>query len=136
MNFTSGVVACLHQPCGAACVPPGLSPEVAHRVGCAVQVGVKDDQQVPEHLSSLPRQRQVRVLRSAGGKRAGEEDEQRRQACWKENCTVSLVEVEVLMLFGENGVEERLCNNLVQVEEEPAWCREEEGRLETQFCPR
>ena len=44
MNFTSGVVACLHQACGGACVPPGLSPEVAHRVGCAVQVGLEDDQ--------------------------------------------------------------------------------------------
>ena len=44
MNFTSGVVACLHQPCGAPCVPPGLFPEVAHRVGCAVQVGLEDDQ--------------------------------------------------------------------------------------------
>ena len=44
MNFTPGVVACLHQHGMYACVPPGLSPEVAHRVGCAVQVGVKDDQ--------------------------------------------------------------------------------------------
>ena len=36
------------------------------------------------------------------------------------------------MLFGQNGVEERLCNNFVQAEEEPAWCREEEGGVETQ----
>ena len=36
------------------------------------------------------------------------------------------------MLFGQNGVEERLCNNFVQAEEEPAWCREEEGGIETQ----
>ena len=42
MNFTPGGVARLHQP-SAACVPPGLSPEVAHRVGCAVQVGLEDD---------------------------------------------------------------------------------------------
>ena len=25
-------------------MPPGLSPEVAHRVGCAVQVDLEDDQ--------------------------------------------------------------------------------------------
>ena len=36
------------------------------------------------------------------------------------------------MLFAQNGVEERLCNSFVQAEEEPAWCREEEGGLETQ----
>ena len=36
------------------------------------------------------------------------------------------------MLFGKNGVEESLCNNFVQAEEEPAWCREEEGGIETQ----
>ena len=36
------------------------------------------------------------------------------------------------MLFEQNGVEERLCNNFVQAEEEPAWCCEEAGRVETQ----
>ena len=91
MNFTPDVVALLQQP-RAACVPLGLSPEVARRVGCAVQVGVKDDEQVPEHLSSVPRQRPLCVLRPAGGERAGEEDEQKRQASWKESETVSLVE--------------------------------------------
>ena len=36
------------------------------------------------------------------------------------------------MLFAQNGVEERLCNSFVQAEEEPAWCCEEAGRVETQ----
>ena len=36
------------------------------------------------------------------------------------------------MLLGQNGVEERLRNSFVQAEEEPAWCREEAGRVETQ----
>ena len=53
---------------------------------------MKEPQQVSEHLSSLPRQRQVCVIRPAGGARASEEDEQKRQACWKESETVSLVE--------------------------------------------
>ena len=36
------------------------------------------------------------------------------------------------MLFEKNGVEESLCNNFVQAEEEPAWwCEKEAGRLET-----
>ena len=89
MNFTPGVVACLHQHGMCACVPPGLSPEVAHRVGCPVQVGVKVHQQVSEHLSSLPQQSRVCVLWPAGGERAGEEDEQKRHAYWKESEPVS-----------------------------------------------
>ena len=38
------------------------------------------------------------------------------------------------MLFGQNGVEKGLCNNLVQAEEVPParCCEEEAGRLETQ----
>ena len=89
MNFTPGVVACLHQHGMCACVPPGMSPEVAHRVGCPVQVGVKDDHQVSEHLSDLPRQRRVCVLWQAGGERAGVEDEQRRYAYWTKSGPVS-----------------------------------------------